>query len=237
MDPEYELSKADEEIMAFALKRLQGHEPIQYITGNTEFFGLNFKVNSNVLIPRPETEELVEWMLQDLQGKSLKILDIGTGSGCIAIALAKNLPHAKITAIDISPEALKTAKANALENGVEVAFFDLDILTADELPGKFDIIVSNPPYVRELEQEHMQRNVLEYEPETALYVKDEDPLIFYKKITALAAENLPSEGKLYFEINQYLGRETEALLKEKNFQTTLKKDIFGAERMLKGVKS
>ncbi len=236
LDPQRELSGEEQAKLKTALQRLEEHEPIQYITGNTEFFGLTFQVNKNVLIPRPETEELLEWMIKDLNGKNLNILDIGTGSGCIAISLAKNLPEAKVTAVDISPPALEVARSNAQRNEVQVEFLELDILAADSFSEKFDIIVSNPPYVRELEKEQMQRNVLEHEPETALYVKDEDPLLFYRKITALAAESLPSGGIVYFEINQYLGKETEALLKQKNFQTTLKKDIFGAERMLKGVK-
>ena len=237
LNPNRELSREEEGVLTSALQRLKQHEPIQYITGHTEFFGLNFQVNREVLIPRPETEELVEWVIQDLKGKKVNILDIGTGSGCIAIALAKNLPKAKVTAVDISPGALAVGKSNAQLNEVEVEFLELDILAADNFFGSFEVIVSNPPYVRELEKEHMHRNVLEHEPETALYVKDEDPLLFYRKITALAAEDLTSGGKLYFEINQYLGMDTEALLKQKNFQTTLKKDIFGAERMLKGVKA
>ncbi|WP_324719476.1 peptide chain release factor N(5)-glutamine methyltransferase [Salinimicrobium sp. HB62] len=235
--PDRELSEKEIEVLTTALQRLKLHEPIQYITGHTEFFGLDLQVNRDVLIPRPETEELVEWMILDLTGKKVEILDIGTGSGCIAIALAKNLPEAKVTAVDISPEALAVAKSNARKHEAGVNFLQLDILATQRFSQDFDVIVSNPPYVRELEKEHMQRNVLEHEPKTALYVKDEDPLLFYNKITTLAAENLPPGGKLFFEINQYLGKETETLLQKKNFQTTLKKDIFGAERMLKGVKA
>lgn len=235
--PDRELSEKEIGELTTALQRLKLHEPVQYITGHTEFFGLDLQLNRDVLIPRPETEELVEWMILDLTGKKLNILDIGTGSGCIAIALAKNLPEAKVTAVDISPEALAVAKANARKHEAGVNFLQLDILATQRFSQDFDVIVSNPPYVRELEKEHMQRNVLEHEPKTALYVKDEDPLLFYNKITTLAAENLPPGGKLFFEINQYLGKETEILLQKKNFQTTLKKDIFGAERFLKGVKA
>ncbi len=235
--PQYELSKEEKDKFESALQRLQQHEPVQYITGHTQFFGLPFNVNQNVLIPRPETEELVAWILEDCNHQEqLNILDIGTGSGCIAISLAKNLPNAKVTAFDISDDAIKVAQGNAILNKVEVEFFKKDILAVDFLPEKFDIIVSNPPYVRELEKKDMQRNVLEHEPETALYVKDNDPLIFYRKITGLAANNLHPGGKLYLEINQYLGKETEALLTEKNFQTRLKKDIFGVDRMLRGIK-
>lgn len=238
LQPEKELSKQELEQFKKALERLLQHEPIQYIIGKTEFFGLHFRVNQDVLIPRPETEELVEWILNDFQGKddNLQILDIGTGSGCIAISLAKKLPKAKVTAIDISEGALEIARSNAGLNEVQVEFLQEDLLKMQNLPKLFDIIVSNPPYVRELEKEEMQRNVLNYEPPTALYVKDEDPLLFYKKISDLAVEGLTPEGALYFEINQYLGEETEVLLKQKNFHTSLKKDIFGVHRMLRGKK-
>ncbi|NJY62203.1 peptide chain release factor N(5)-glutamine methyltransferase [Salinimicrobium sp. CDJ15-81-2] len=238
LDPQRELTEAQKQKLEQALDRLQDHEPIQYITGSTEFFGLNFKVDKNVLIPRPETEELVQWVLEESDSSvALRVLDIGTGSGCIAISLAKNLPQAKISAIDISEEALNVARENAELNQVSVEFLQKDILNTDPLPQQYDLIISNPPYVRELEKTEMQRNVLEHEPETALYVKDNDPLIFYRKITLLAAKHLNPGGKLYFEINQYLGKETEALLAEKNFQTRLKKDIFGVDRMLRGIKS
>lgn len=238
LDPQRELSQEQKQKLEQALYRLQGHEPIQYITGSTEFFGLKFKVDKNVLIPRPETEELVQWILADLEPSAvLKILDIGTGSGCIAVSLAKNLPQAKVSAIDISGEALKVAKGNGELNQVSVEFLQKDILNTDALSQHYDLIISNPPYVRELEKTEMQRNVLEHEPETALYVKDNDPLIFYRKIIKLAAKHLNPGGKLYFEINQYLGKETETLLTEKNFQTRLKKDIFGVDRMLRGIKS
>lgn len=239
LSPEKELTPDQLEQFKEALERLQQHEPVQYITGKSEFFGLQFAVNKNVLIPRPETEELVEWILNDLQeqkNKDLEILDIGTGSGCIAIALAKNLPQAKVSAMDISPEALKTARDNALKNEVQVEFLAQDILKTEGLPKKYDVIVSNPPYVRELEKEEMQKNVLDFEPASALYVQDADPLLFYEKITELAAGALKPSGTLYFEINQYLGKETEALLRKKDFLTSLKKDIFGVDRMLKGVK-
>lgn len=237
LHPGRELSK--DELLRFenALNRLQKHEPIQYITGETEFFGLTFKVNSDVLIPRPETEELVEWVLVDLKertSENIKVLDIGTGSGCIAISLAKNLPNAQVTAMDISEAALRTARSNALLNEVEVQFVQQDILATEALAAEYDIIVSNPPYVRELEKRDMQRNVLENEPAGALYVKDENPLMFYQKITALAKDFLVPNGLLYFEINRYLAAETEALLTKNYFSSTLKKDIFGNDRMLKG---
>lgn len=218
-----------------ALKRLLDHEPIQYILGKTEFFGLPFKVNSNVLIPRPETEELVEWVLEDLKNRTgLSVLDIGTGSGCIAISLAKNLPRTKIYALDISVHALEIAKENANLNATKVEFLQTDILMAKDLSRKFNAIVSNPPYVRELEKTHMQRNVLENEPKSALYVKDDDALVFYRKIAELAKANLEEKGAVYVEINQYLGKETEQVFQDQGFKTELRKDIFGNDRMMKG---
>jgi release factor glutamine methyltransferase len=228
------------------LKRLQKEEPIQYILGNTEFYGLPFFVNENTLIPRSETEELVTWVLEEAamwqsntdaikkEITPISILDIGTGTGCIPISIAKNLPRAKISAIDISSEALKIAKKNRLLNKVDVDFIALDILKAKELPQKFDIIVSNPPYVRELEKIEIKNNVLENEPHLALFVTDENPLIFYNKIADLAKQQLSKNGLLFFEINQYLGKETIALLAEKGFKNiTLRKDLFGNNRMIK----
>ena len=230
------LSASEEKSFDEALSRLLNHEPIQYITGKTEFYGSRFKVDHNVLIPRPETEELVQWILDDLKDQireDFSILDIGTGSGCIAVSLAKNLPGANVTAMDISEKALQVARTNSQINNVQVNFLKKDIL-GSEISEKFDIIVSNPPYVRELEKEEMQKNVLEHEPGLALYVKDEDPLLFYRRISLLAAAALEKNGKLYFEINQYLSKETELILKENGFITELRKDIFGNFRMLKG---
>jgi release factor glutamine methyltransferase len=239
LDPQKELTGTQLQNMQNALGRLQQHEPVQHITGTTEFYGLSFQVNKNVLIPRPETEELVQWILDDLHAKGMaapRILDIGTGSGCIAISLAKKLPRAWVTAIDVSDRALELASENSRNNQVDVDFKRMDILEVEDLKEQYDVIVSNPPYVRELEKKEMQPNVLHFEPETALYVTDNDPLVFYRKITALANISLGALGLLYFEINQYLGEETEALLKQKNFRTYLKRDIFGVDRMLKGEK-
>ena len=239
LHPEKDLQQDELEKLEDALEKLQQHEPIQYITGKTEFFGLQFHVNKNVLIPRPETEELVQWILDDHQKKSLplKILDIGTGSGCIAISLAKKLPQAQVSGMDVSEAALEVAKSNAELNQVKIEFLKENVLDLQTLNEQYDIIVSNPPYVRELEKKEMDKNVLKHEPELALYVRDEDPLLFYRKISALAEKDLSKGGKLYFEINQYLGKETAELLQEKNFRTTLKKDIFGVHRMLKGEKT
>ncbi|AVR43885.1 peptide chain release factor N(5)-glutamine methyltransferase [Christiangramia fulva] len=233
-----ELALNEEQLSAFesALKRLKQHEPVQYITGETEFFGLHFLVDKNVLIPRPETEELVDWIIQDNKElQNLKILDIGTGSGCIAISLAKNL-KAEVTAFDISEAALKTARKNAKLNKVDVDFRKLDILKLEKLQERYDIIVSNPPYVREQEKEQMQKNVLDHEPKTALFVDDDDALIFYKKIAELAQVSLRQNGALYFEINQYLHEETRDLVENLGFEAELKKDIFGNYRMLKAVR-
>ncbi|MBZ9630637.1 peptide chain release factor N(5)-glutamine methyltransferase [Salegentibacter sp. LM13S] len=236
LDPTLEIDENQVKKLDLALARLKKHEPIQHIIGNTEFFGLTFKVDKNVLVPRPETEELVQWILDDFSSanRSLKILDIGTGSGCIAISLARNLPRAKISAIDISENALEIAKINAPNNNVEIEFFQQDILQFEKLSETYDVIVSNPPYVRELEKKEMHRNVLEYDPPGALFVKDNNPLIFYDKITKLAKSALKPGGELYFEINQYLAKETEQMMQENGFKTELRKDVFGNFRMLKG---
>ena len=238
LKPDFEISKTDLEFLKKAQIDLTCQIPIQYIIGETEFYGLPFKVNKHVLIPRPETEERVSWIINESKVKSQKskvtILDIGTGSGCIPISLAKNLPNATIYALDISSEALKTAKSNAELNNVTINFIEADILNLLELPQQFDFIVSNPPYVRALEKEQMQENVLKNEPHIALFVEDNNPLLFYDKISDLAKNYLSKNGDLYFEINQYLGKETVDLLASKGFKNiVLKKDMFGADRMVK----
>ncbi|MFM7017754.1 peptide chain release factor N(5)-glutamine methyltransferase [Flavobacterium sp.] len=226
-----------------ALSELLNQKPIQYIIGATEFYGLPFMVNENTLIPRPETEELVEWIVAESRESapgSLKILDIGTGCGCIAISLAKNLPNAEVFAVDVSEKALAVAKKNADTNKVKVNFIQADILKINdlvELSTHFDIIVSNPPYVRHLEKAEIKPNVLEYEPHLALFVEDSDALLFYRKIAELANQNLVEKGKLFFEINQYLGKETLQLLEKFGFNSTeLKKDIYGNDRMTRSEK-
>ncbi len=218
---------------------LKKEVPIQYLLGKTNFYGLDFEVNEDVLIPRPETEELVEWIINENasseKSKKIKILDIGTGSGCIAISLAKNLPNAEVFAIDVSKKAIETAKRNAVQNNVNVTFLLKDILETNELKFNFDIIVSNPPYVRNLEKEEIKKNVLDYEPHLALFVEDTDALIFYRKIAELAKTGLSEKGKLYFEINQYLGKEMIDLLENMDFKDVeLRKDIYDNDRMLKG---
>ena len=219
-----------------AITELQTAKPIQYILGETEFFSNRFFVNENVLIPRPETEELVDWVLQEYPDKSekIKILDVGTGSGCIAISLAKALPNAVVTAIDVSEGALKVAKRNAELNSVVTHFLQQDILRIETLSDKYDIIISNPPYVRELEKKEIRHNVLEYEPHLALFVPDNNPLLFYDKIATLAQQSLNTNGSLFFEINQYLGQEIQTLLEQKHFtEITLRQDLFGNDRMIK----
>ncbi|WP_103865872.1 peptide chain release factor N(5)-glutamine methyltransferase [Aquimarina sp. I32.4] len=225
-----------EELKTFDLarKRLEKQEPIQYIIGSTYFYGLSFVVNSNVLIPRPETEELVDWIVKDYKNKKVQILDIGTGSGCIAITLAKNLPEAQVYAIDISEGAIEVARENAKQNKVDITFIKADILNMDEMLQDFDVIVSNPPYVRELEKIEIKTNVLDNEPAGALFVSDHEPLIFYKKITDIAVEKLNDNGALYFEINQYLGKETKKMIQEQGFlSVTLRKDLYANDRMIK----
>ena len=220
-----------------ALNRLKKEEPIQYILGKTEFYGYPFLVTKDTLIPRPETEELVEWILQELEfqkKKKTSILDIGTGSGCIAISLAKKNKNLSVSAIDISREALEIAKQNATLNKVNINLIEKDILLTKELDTAFDVIVSNPPYVRELEKVEIKNNVLQNEPHSALFVSDSNPLIFYSKIADLAKNHLTKNGLLFFEINQYLGQETKVMLSKKGFKNIeLRKDLFGNDRMIK----
>tara|TARA_B100000795_G_scaffold168785_1_gene127193 strand:- start:30119 stop:30970 length:852 start_codon:yes stop_codon:yes gene_type:complete len=230
------ISKAHISSFEMATERLKAQEPIQYILGETEFYGLTFKLTKDTLIPRPETEELVDWILsnESFHQVPCRILDIGTGSGCIAVAVAKSLPVASVSAIDISQEALEIATANALENEVLVAFHKKDILKVTNLKQTYDVIISNPPYVRELEKTAMSSNVLEYEPASALFVTNEDPLVFYRKIAQLALESLSPEGWLYFEINEYLATEMSILLAQLGFmKIEIKKDFRAVPRMIK----
>lgn len=218
-----------------AINKLIAQKPIQYILGETTFYGLPFKVNQNVLIPRPETEELVDWIIKDHTNKThLNIIDIGSGSGCIAISLAKNFPHAKVTALDISKKALETVQNNALLNNIQLNIHLADVLKIKNLSNNFDVIVSNPPYVRDVEKTKINKNVLNYEPHLALFVTNNEPLIFYDALANLALTNLNKNGALYVEINQYLAEETVDLFYKKGFKNViLKKDIFGNNRMIK----
>ena len=248
LNPDFEISDAAIEKWNAILAQLQQEKPIQYITREAWFYGLRFEVNENTLIPRPETEELVEWIIEsqksEVQSRKLEILDIGTGTGCIPISLKANLPHVNVSAIDVSEKALEVARRNAVSNKVEINFIQTNILEVEDLsqlqtpnfqlPTSFDIIVSNPPYVRNLEKEEIKKNVLDYEPHLALFVEDNDALLFYRKIAQLALKNLSPNGLLFFEINQYLGKETVGLLENLGFKNIeLKKDIYGNDRMIK----
>ena len=238
LNPNFELSEDEVQKWNAILADLQQEKPIQYITGEAWFYGLQFEVNENTLIPRPETEELVEWIIESqkskVQSQKCEILDIGTGTGCIPISLKTNLPQANVSAIDVSEKALEVAKRNAASNKLEINFILTNILEAKDLNQYFDVIVSNPPYVRNLEKQEIKKNVLDYEPHLALFVEDTDALLFYRKIAQLALKNLSPNGLLFFEINQYLGKETVELLENLGFKNIeLKKDIYGNDRMIK----
>ena len=236
LQPDLHLTKEEETPLFHCLARLKTQEPVQYILGEAFFYQMRLFVNSSVLIPRPETEELVSWILNDLEerGNNFNILDIGTGSGCIGIALAKNCSKCRVAAMDISEEALKTAMINAQRQDVAIEFIKADIRTWKSSGDHWNIIVSNPPYVRSSEKEAMRANVKEFEPEVALFVDDEDPLYYYRHIVSFAKEHLKQMGIVYLEVNQYMARETMALLeKEKFSEIELKSDFLGNDRMIK----
>jgi release factor glutamine methyltransferase len=222
------------------IEELKKYRPIQYILGETEFYGLRFKVDENVLIPRPETEELVEWIINKEKNPrtGYQLLDIGTGSGCIAIALAKHLPDAEIYALDISNEALEVARKNAQLNQADIHFFQHDILRSEPFAFPFsaltfDCIVSNPPYITEKEKTAMAKNVLDYEPHQALFVPQENPLLFYERIADFARNYLKENGSLYFETNSLYGKAAAKALEDKKFRSVkLIKDISGNDRIL-----
>jgi release factor glutamine methyltransferase len=220
------------------LIRLKNWEPVQYITGATEFYGRPFRVDRRVLIPRPETEELAEWIIRENNGRPISILDIGTGSGCIAVTLAKNIPQARVSACDISEDALALAGINAEINRASVRFFRMDVLNGNvHVPEKVDVIVSNPPYVRHEEISLMRRNVLDYEPGNALFVPDEDPLIYYRSIALMGRKYLNDGGKLYLEINEQFPAELTRLLENTGYYgIEVRKDMAGKPRMIKGMK-
>ena len=234
LQKEEEISEEKLIELKFILEELTKNKPIQYITKNAYFYGLNFYVNEKVLIPRQETNELVDWVLMSVtHSKPIKILDIGTGSGCIAITLKKNLPLSEVFAIDISNEAIQVAQKNANDNEVEINFLQKNILEINDLKSNFDIIISNPPYVRELEKLEMAPNVLDNEPHLALFVPNNNPLLFYEKITEIALKNLTEDGMLFFEINQYLSAETKKMIENKGYKNvTLRKDLQENYRMI-----
>ena len=243
LEPDLRLSESELLTLHFAVKELLKNRPIQYIIGETEFCGMRFFVNENVLIPRPETEEMVRllavghWPLAVKTDGRPSILDIGTGSGCIAISLAKLIPNSDVTAVDVSEKALEVARKNAEENGVNVHFVLNDILqpsTTELIDNQFDIIVSNPPYVCESEKSEMRANVLDHEPSSALFVPDSDPLVFYRKILEFAQNALKPDGEVWFEINERFGKETAKLCREKGFKNVeIIKDFRGGERVVR----
>jgi len=240
--PELEVPGEQAKRLADILTRLKTGEPLQYILDTAEFYGLTFKVTPSVLIPRPETEELVEWVIQSVKEDKLSagdLLDIGTGSGCIAISLKKNLPGFKVSAIDISGDALSVATENARLNEVSVDFMQADILnfTNSQIPdlkSQISLIVSNPPYVTETDKKQMHTNVTDFEPHTALFVPQDDPLIFYKAIADFALQRLTNGGYLFFEINEQFGAETAKMLTNKGFKNVLlRQDMPGRDRMIR----
>ena len=218
------------------ISQLKDFKPIQYIIGETEFYGLKILLNQHVFIPRPETEELVHWIISENDDNHLRILDIGTGSGCIAVTLARFIRNSRVDALDISAEALEIARKNAFMNGVRVHFLQHDILGDEVLPSNvfYDIIVSNPPYVRESEKHSAGHNVVGFEPHAAIFVEDETPLIYYKAIAKLGRRCLRKNGTIYFEINEAFGTEIMALLSDDDYsEILLKKDINNKDRMIK----
>ncbi len=232
-----EFSKDEREDFENIVSRLLENEPLQYILGETEFCGLHFSVNRHVLIPRPETEELVRWIADDaISCDAPRILDWGTGSGCIAISLAHLLPNASVAACDLSAEALAVARQNADDNGVSVSFFRDDMLQPEHLPqeASWDVWVSNPPYICESERVEMDRNVLDYEPASALFVSDDDPLLFYRAVACHGLRCLHAGALLYFEINRAYGSEMVQMLQKMGYQDVeLRQDLFGNNRMIK----
>lgn len=218
-------------------KQLKNYKPVQQVLGETEFYNLALRVYPYTLIPRQETEELVDWIVKEAPSGEQEILDIGTGSGCIAIALARNLRYAKVSALDYRQEIIDVARENAALNGVAIRFILADILQEGLPLGKYDLIVSNPPYVRETEKKSMHHNILDHEPSDALFVNDEDPLIFYRRMIMLAPDHLRKNGKIYFEINEHMGQEMVRLLEENGFHhIQMKKDLNNKDRMIKAMK-
>lgn len=229
------LSSSQSSALEGLLSRLAAYEPLQYVLGSAEFCGLSFSVNPSVLIPRPETSELVDWVCRDCESRSsAKILDVCTGSGCIAVSLASRLHGACVSALDVSLPALDVARANASDNGVDVHFFQHDMLSSPVSLGAFDIIVSNPPYVCEAEKADMDRNVLDFEPHLALFVSDDDPLVFYRQIASFALLSLNPGGALFFEINERFGPQCVDLLTSLGFHdVVLNMDVYGKNRMVR----
>ena len=226
------LTTHQEQVLDAYLKRLMQHEPVQYVLGYSEFYGLKFKVNSSVLIPRPETEELVGWVLSEIRNPKPEILDIGTGSGCIPISIKSKMEQAQLSAIDISTDAIAIAKGNAVLNKVTVNFSQMDILK--EIPSaKYDVIVSNPPYIGYDEKNVMSENVLQFEPHIALFA--DDPLIFYKRIAKIAPMILNLNGSIYLEVSEFRAEQVAEIFKQSGYNTIIKKDMSGRERMIRAI--
>nr|MBA3674684.1 peptide chain release factor N(5)-glutamine methyltransferase [Chitinophagaceae bacterium] len=238
--------------LSYVLEQLLTHKPVQYILGEAWFYKMKLKVNEHVLIPRPETEELVEWVVEEVRStkydvrctklttdnSQLTILDIGTGSGCIAIALKRELHRAELSAIDISNDALLVAKQNAADQNEEINFLQLDFLNERDwsLLPSFDFIVSNPPYIPENEKSKLAKNVVDHEPDVALFVTDNDPFIFYKKFASFADNHLKEKGKIFVEVHEDYSKGVQKIFEEKNFKIEIKKDIYGKDRMVKAYK-
>lgn len=238
LQPRLTLSKAQEQPLFEALVQLREGKPLQYVLGETQFMGLRFLLSPAVLIPRPETEELVRWVLKEHKDAGTeRILDIGSGSGCIAVSLASFLPETRVTALEISAPALEICRENARLHGLKLQFLQADVLQLKSLPETYDVMVSNPPYVRASEKNGMAVQVLAYEPATALFVPDSNPLLFYERISTLAETHLKPGGALYFELSEYMGREVEILLQDRNFsEIEVRKDMFGKPRMIRAIR-
>lgn len=223
------------------LNELLTHKPVQYVLGESWFYKRKFYVDERVLIPRPETEELIEWIIADAKNtsanKPLDILEIGAGSGCIPVTIKLELPFTQLTSLDVSRDALTVAMKNAANLDAAIHFIQLDFLDENnwKVLGKYDIVVSNPPYIPFHQLPSMFKNVTDFEPGIALFVEDNDPLIFYKKIALFASVHLKTGGAIYVELNEKFASETEMIFKEQNFKTTIKKDIYGKERMIRAL--
>lgn len=238
MDRSLKINGDTEKTIMKYVSRLNDHEPIQYIIGQADFYGRKFIVNPNVLIPRGETEELVELVLDEYQGKRVRLLDVGTGSGCIPITIARERKESKCYAMDIDPRAMKIARQNAEKHQVSIEFLLMDILQEPIPLDQLDVVVSNPPYIPDSEKDFMGKNVIDYEPEKALFVPDEDPLIFYRHITRKALPALKKTGKLYFEVHEDRADEVKALMEKEGLETVeIFTDLHGKKRMVRGTKN
>jgi release factor glutamine methyltransferase len=230
------INQSTDQLINKKLKQLLQHKPVQYVLNEAWFYKMKFFVNEHVLIPRPETEELVEWIVEELKMKNekLKILDIGSGSGCISIALKKELPGSEIISIDVSEEALKVARQNAIEQNVKIEFVQLDFLNEKSWSSlkSYNIIVSNPPYIPQNEKSKLDKNVIEHEPHLALFVQDNDPFIFYKRISEFAGSHLKKKGKIFVEVHEDYAAQVQKIFKERGFKIERRKDLHGRDRMI-----